>query len=375
LVQACIDYEFIDASGILFPALQKSDQPWAGLPTTLVENSEKLQQVCNRITNQDLVIFLGGVYPGQIEKPDSVYQALARTSAKLGAINVVHIPLHIQPDAPFHAKFIRRVRQSPIAWWEFLSQRFARQIIRMTVREHTLRSLDFVWAGTMVAPISSKIINTNTRIRYIHTYDYEDAKSCQLSSVDEKGYIVLLDSMGPAGPDHGVIGKKTYRMSEIEYYRELRAALATIADSASKEIIVAAHPRAKMGTLDSSLRPFKVKYGMTPELISQAKLVLDPSFSAGVSFAVMSRVPIVFLSSHQFGASVESGQKTLVNLLKTFKVSLCDVSKFDWNNLTVDTDSYVKYENTFIKREGSLEEPFWQQVIQDIRQAAGLNSP
>ncbi|NQV73002.1 hypothetical protein HQ496_07755 [bacterium] len=231
-----------------------------------------------------------------------------------------------------------------------------------------MRSLDFVWAGTMVAPISKQIIDTNTRIRYIHTYDYEDAKSSQLSSDDEKGYIVLLDSMGPANPDHGVIGKKTYRMSEIEYYRELRAALATIADSASTEIIVAAHPRAKMGTLDSSLRPFKVKYGMTPELISQAKLVLDPSFSAAVSFAVVNRVPIVFLSSHQFGTSVELGQKTLVKLLNTFRVSLRDVSKFNWNNLTVDADSYVNYENTFIKREGVLEEPFWQQVIQDIHQ-------
>jgi hypothetical protein len=223
-----------------------------------------------------------------------------------------------------------------------------------------------VWAGTMLAPISNRIIDVNTKIRYIHTYDYEDAKKYLSSQNDARDYVVFLDSMGPDHPDYGVIEKNPYKINTVEYHDGVRSALAKIADDSSLEIIVAAHPRAITGTLDSLFQPFKVQYGMTPELVSRAKIVLDASSSTAASFAVVNRVPIVYLSSLQFGPYINLSQKTLAKLLNTFSVPLQNVGEVEWKNIDVDEASYIDYETTFIKRPGSLMEPFWHQVIRDL---------
>jgi hypothetical protein len=216
----------------------------------------------------------------------------------------------------------------------------------------------------MTQPVSAAIISETTHVRFIHTFDYEKIQRQDIPSPQECNTLVFSDSMGPLHPDYIAEGHNPFSVSSEEYFAIIRNALSFFASSSGYEVVIAAHPRSLKGSLDELYGSFPVFHEETPRLIASARAVIDAGGSASVGLAAFCQRPISFLSSRTFGTTTNRGIKDLARWLR---VPIIDVDSpiTKWDIPEVSHPAYARYVETFVKRRGSMEVPFWVQVTRD----------
>ena len=61
--------------------------------------------------------------------------------------------------------------------------------------------------------------------------------------------------------------------------------------------------------------------------------------------------------------------ESMAHALKKTPINIDTLNEFDWpNELQIDMQSYINYQNDFIKKAGTPEIPFWEIYIKSIRQ-------
>ena len=67
------------------------------------------------------------------------------------------------------------------------------------------RGLDWAWVATNTDSINPYLLQDKTRVRYLHSLDYERVRQLQALSIDSALQPVYLDTMGPHHPDFDLL--------------------------------------------------------------------------------------------------------------------------------------------------------------------------
>ncbi|MFA5099321.1 MAG: hypothetical protein WC547_00365 [Candidatus Omnitrophota bacterium] len=229
----------------------------------------------------------------------------------------------------------------------------------------------FRLAGGSRSAVTAKFpVNSRTRTLWMHTLDY-DLYLDELRnppSVDDR-QAVFLDEYIPFHPGYDYLGVKPFITDAGEYYGLLCAFFKNLEDSYNLHIVVAAHPRAHYERHRDFFQGRPVLKGRTPGLIRNSSFVIG-HVSTSVNYAVLFKKPVIFVTTDELDKSVEGVWihniasffgKRVYNLNKVRGIDLAE-------ELTVDRALYDTYKDSYIKRAGSQDLPFWQIVAQGLKE-------
>ncbi len=204
-------------------------------------------------------------------------------------------------------------------------------------------------------------IGDNTKKLWLHAFDY-DLYLKEINSYIKEGgdFAVFLDQYLPFHPDFIRSGSPFPVTSEI-YYPLLSTFCDKLENETGISTIIAAHPRSRYEDRPDFFGERSIVRGKTIELVRKSKVVIIHN-STAINFAVMFRKPMMFVTTNQLnkgwmGLDIES------MALKVGKepINLDEPLSIDWDKqITIDEDTYSKYENDYIKRPESPKLPFWQ---------------
>ena len=342
-------------------------------------SSRSLREACRRLESDTAVLLLSGVYRGDPDTHVSLIRGLAASRAVLGSVSAGQRP-PIADDSlvpEWTGGLVTRVLRK----WRAIGRdgaevthlarlglgkvSKARARLRARVSPGCIRALDWVWVGTDVDSFDPRCLGEGTRVRYIHTWDFDRILRGSGSAASAEGaQAVYLDSMGPLHPDFPVMGIEV-KVDARAWFSGINRALDDVSRESGAPIVVAAHPCAEPGSLDAHYPGREVVYGSTDQLIGSSQFVLlsDPTTALGmVAFygkpAVVLRPPRLF-DSHL----VELDRYAELLGLETMAL---DQVASRWHPPQADLAAYREFLGRYVKHPGTPMEPFWQVVALDL---------
>lgn len=218
----------------------------------------------------------------------------------------------------------------------------------------------FILAGGMKSNYYSFPVSDRTETLWMHTMDYDIflKESRSLLLTDSK-MGVFLDEFIPFHPDNLYVGKSAYLLPE-EYYPILCRFFDIIEHTYNIQIVIAAHPRSDYDKRPDYFNGRLVVKGKTAELIRKSKLVLS-HLSTSINFAVLFHKPVIYITSNRLQQSYW-GQYIDVMSSQFGKkpVNMDNPGEVNWEEeLSIDERAYANYKMNYIKKDGSVELPFW----------------
>ena len=200
--------------------------------------------------------------------------------------------------------------------------------------------------------VKTKIIKSHSREYDIHIR----SKFSKRSIKNKSKYTVFLDQYLPFHTDAILFKNFNSKVSEEKYFPALNKFFSLFEEYTKTKIIIAAHPKSNYNKTSKNFwygRPFfKDK---TYELIKNSSYVLAHQ-STALSYAVILKKPIFFLTSNEYMKSYDSF--TVHGYAKYFKQPLFNIddikeNDFKSNLKKIDQKTYKKYFNDYIKYPGS----------------------
>ncbi|MGE4293780.1 MAG: hypothetical protein AB7E32_16405 [Desulfovibrio sp.] len=206
-----------------------------------------------------------------------------------------------------------------------------------------------------------------TEILWTHTFDYDAylaARQQPHRPPREDGRLrgVFLGGNGPLCPDvHD--GKAEKRYLTVEgYFPPINRFLDELERQGNAVVTVAAHPRFHMDNAHY-FAGRKAVWGETVNMVRDADFVVAFA-STSISFPILFGKPIIFITTDEFIAG-DRGELIdyIAGMLGKTPVNVSRDEPFDFQAaMRVDEAAYARYINTYIKKAGSPELPFWQIV-------------
>ena len=358
------------------PEVERSLEP--GVSFRRFSESTSLVQACSALKSNCLVVLVAGAYRGEFVRFRKMLRSLSKSGALLGAVSAGHrppVPQGPKSGARFFGVMRRVFRQVQLLHTgrrtlkdlrSLVGQSSLYSIYRLTskIQWRWIRPLDWAWVGTNIESIEPLLIGPRTRIRLIHTWDYD--RVLRQNDVPERTRgPIYLDAMGPLHPDFKALGIAV-RVNTDRWFAGVNSALMRIDRALGQEISVAAHPRATPGSLDTHYPNRSVHYGQTLELVRDASLVVISNPTTALGYAVIFEKPVLVLQGESIFESHANELLQYAGLLGLEVLALDDVPE-DWQPTTVDRKKYSKFRHQYIKSEGSPEAPFWSLLLRDAR--------
>jgi hypothetical protein len=376
--RAGFDYTVLDAGDLYAPELREvyGDLSSGGFVRRILCKQE-LRELAAQFTKDDVVLFEGFTSDPRLSDIDSVYGIMSSSHAVLVAASTGLTQPNLPPFQDV-SHFISRIfrlfadiASRPSEHAPRLGRRLKRVAVSVTRfrsesdrKLQSLRPLDYLWIGHTKDYVSNAIISATTKVRFIHTMDYEKILREHIQPLDECESLVYLDSMGPRHPDSIAKAKSEWLLSPAEHDALIHGALNSLAMLTGCNVVIAAHPRTPRGTIEGLYGAFPVVYEKTPSLIASARAVILIQ-STAVGMAAIAERPVIFLSSPRFGKSVNRFQKDYARWLHASRVNI-ESPIISWTMPAIDDHAYDAYVRMFLKRQGSLPGPFWDQVAKEI---------
>jgi hypothetical protein len=205
-------------------------------------------------------------------------------------------------------------------------------------------------------------IGPNTKFIWAHAFDYDiflENKKLN-DEKNNKPYAVFLDEGVVNHPDFLHSNRESDATAE-DYFPSINKFFENFEKKFNVVVKIAAHPRVDYGELPLIFTNRIEKEKSTIELIKNAKIIFAHA-STAISWAVLYKKPIVFITSHVLNNRFQ-------NLISTFskelKTKLVDMNN---NNLLsslrmyqfIDETSYKRYIELYIKTKGSQEKNTWE---------------
>lgn len=201
-----------------------------------------------------------------------------------------------------------------------------------------------------------------------HAFDYDTYLTTSPSKSPEPAYAVFLDQNLVSHTDVLVTGRQ-HSVSSSRYFPALNHFFDHVEHATGMSVVIAAQPRAKYDTSGQRFRHRQVVFGKTAELVQGACMVFA-HYSTAISFPVLWRKPIIFLTTEELTHS------WLFPFIRAFQerlaAPLIDLDNFDpqyafnqWRH--VDTDAYENFEAMHIKIPNTPDRPIWEIVADELR--------
>jgi len=375
LQDAGIQTQLWDLSPLYHPnstRLPLSDSSWVDL--SRCSSLEDLRALCETLTTDHVVIFIGGLDSASTWCRRQMLRLIFATPARLTTISLGHLPVLPLKDVQGAGQrlrslnFVTRLRDGNR--WRSLYRRLiitafiSRLRLQRRVRfGSAIRPLDRIWAGTRVSGIAQCHTNRATNVTFIHSLDYDFVLNATPAPAFPSPYFVFIDQMGPLHPDVELLGL-TFPLSMEKYSSMVCRGLAHIEAHLGLKAVIAAHPRASPGALESWYNGRQVIYGNTPALIAHASAVASES-STSIGLAAVHRKSIVLMTADVMFPESQMYTHALCDALGTDLLDL-DALEFPPLALEVDENKYRRYVEEFVKRPHTPEQPFWSVVASEI---------
>lgn len=216
--------------------------------------------------------------------------------------------------------------------------------------------------------------NAQTQIIDSHTLDFDltlgQPRSRQSS---QNKFVVFLDEFLFGHPDFLMQGGVFPIQSDSLYFTNLRKLFDLIETTMRYRVVIAAHPRATDLSKELRFGKREIIQWQTGSLVSQSEFVITHC-STSVSFAVLYRKPIIFLTSN------EIDQRRMGSLVHSFARAFgqkpLNIDSFNGSSLSISSVSeplYKDYEENYVKFPSSPIRPLWS-IVKDRMVQDGLIS-
>jgi len=238
-----------------------------------------------------------------------------------------------------------------------------------------IRSADLaLLSGERSLEIARDPIDAKTHLIWAHLWDYDvyiNERNNQITADPSVG--VFLDEYYPLHTDLDYLGISS-PIEADEYYAKMRTFFDYLEKNYHVRIIIAAHPRSDYPETSDYFGRRPVIKGQTARLVHESSFVLAHD-SISINFAILFRKPVIFMTMDKM-QTCEVGRLTtalsieaMASALKKKPINLDSLQEFNWiQEIQVDMQSYMTYQNDIIKKNGTPEIPFWEIYIQSLRQ-------
>ena len=343
---------------------------------------KELTAACRRLEADALVIMLSGVYVGEFASHRPMLVAIMKTQAVFTTVSAGQRPLSLPPEDRRGATrslarlgFVARSLRTHEASLADLTRkgiqrlRAAELVLMWRLTRKGVRPLDWIWAGTDTLSINPDLIGDRTRVRYIHTWDYDRILTRPPETQGIHRGPVYLDAMGPLHPDVEALSMPI-EVGDKQWFALVNEALTEIEHRLGEPVVIAAHPRAPRGLLESRYSGRDVRYGQTAALVASASVVLATDPSTSLAFAAIFDRPATVIRIPPFWWGHWLELQEYVDKLGLEVLDCRSIPK-DWEPREVDRDAYASFMSRYVKRPGTPDSSFWEVVRQDL----SLTSP
>lgn len=217
------------------------------------------------------------------------------------------------------------------------------------------------------------IVGKLTKIIWTHTYDFdkylikENQKILNTRPI-ENNYAVFIDAPSPLVKHDALIPGISSPLTADVYFPSLCNFFDTLENNLNITVVIASHPKSKHSDRPEYFGGRKVYENMTIDLIKHSNLVINRN-STAINYAVLYFKPIIFHTSNQIlKHPVMTNQiNSMSKLLQKTPINIDMLENIDWNNeLNINKELYIKYNNQYIKNPKSKKKFLWDIVISEI---------
>lgn len=232
-----------------------------------------------------------------------------------------------------------------------------------------LKPAKYAFCAVPKSNINLKLVGKSTETVMIHALDYDNYLDSITSSVENTNTIVFLDQNLPLHSDELILPTNNRPTPDV-YFPEMCRAFDRIERIFNTKIIICCHPRSNRSQLTDYYNGREVVIGKTNETIRTCKFCIA-HFSGSISYAVMYRKPIVFITSDSINKFMLERADAINTYASYFNKRVINISK-DFSidvkmDLYLDDDIYQKYMNNFIKSNNSCNGKYWDVVSEKIK--------
>lgn len=332
--------------------------------TRIFMDKQTFEQASRELNAETLIIRSCLVAESQVWKHRDIVRMLSSSLARLAAVNAQTLPnFSPQVRSKAHLKLsFQRLRRRRA--WGSLSRKIIMEFRLGNFLFAGVRPLDWIWTGVDISVFSKILIGPETRISFIHEFDFDRVLENPTPTEKLPEYVLMIDQMGPAHPDY--VWAEIKSQITLNEYRDLIAiALNGIESRLGLQIIVAAHPRAKPGELEKLYPGRQVIYGRTAQLIRSARLVVVADGSTSTHIAIGMERPLIFIKSKQLDTLGQKWNQLWSESLGVPVIDL-DVGVFPDLKYGVDLVRYNSYFSSNIKFRNTPEVLFWEHVADQL---------
>lgn len=292
-----------------------------------------------------------------------VFKLLTKYKVFYGHVTTARTELETSSFGKKYKKSWKNSRFNPFHLYKALYNRIGRKIF-------CIKNAKFVVLGGKSN--SSQYINAtehdeNTKILWLHTWDYERFLTKDTYDNDDKQYCVFLDQYFPFHPDTKTeIGFNFTDEDKKQFVSDMNKVFEHIRNNYNLEIIMAAHPRANYNDKNDLYPNVKIEYGKTAELIKGASLVVA-NFSNSIMFAVMAHLPVIIVNSSVIKKCdyIEGVLLGFSNLTGSFEID--DVSELPTEcEITINEEKYRFLEENYFTSCENNGKTMWQNIMENI---------
>ncbi len=206
----------------------------------------------------------------------------------------------------------------------------------------------FLTAGTIASPLISWLPFA-WRARRIHVASFDCLVAETLNSKARVAgrTAVFLDEAFCNHPDFEILGLKSPVTPE-KYWRSLHRLFSALEAKLGLTVIIAPHPKSG-GPVPAEIQTRMFEKGNTAQLVRDSELVLCHA-STSVSFAVLFRKPLLFVTTDEVERSVYRG--AIARMSSCFALRRVNTDRFKDTDLVpgeVDEQLYKSYEHLFLR--------------------------
>lgn len=344
---AGLEVEVWDVCDLTLPDARRQWHEEAGdVPIERVTTWGRLDALAFGLSRDDAVVLICGTYSPLRERYGGLLGPVLASPAIVGALASGSIP---PPSG----------RQRLVA---DAYRRYAGLRERARPEVAIPRSLDFVWAGTTAAAVARPLIGPRTVVRYIHALDYDRIIDLE-PATPRSDFALLLDTMGPLHPDYVSLGMQNPWAQGA--YEALVAEVFRTCDLAGQEIVVAAHPRAPVGTLDELYPGREIVHRDTARLLGACHFVICVEGSTSLGLAAVQKTPVLFVDDARIPSFVQAVARRFQLALKAPYRAAETICQEPLPPL-VNEQAYAEYVRRYVKRPGTPSIRFWAEVAEDL---------
>ena len=340
------DVEYWDLTNIFFPGILERNYSYEAV--RILNTYKELESKFKEQKNVETIYVLIFTYEYRTLK---FFRILQEYKCKTIFFARGAIPSSVY-STPLRAKLLKAINPSRLK--NFILNKYAAyQKKKGDIKPYDL-ILNAGKLGFVTIGMGSEIEVEKSEFIDINSIDYDKYQdTINVEDIVGYKYGLFLDTYFPKHPDMIMLGIKT--MSPKDYYADINKFFDFLEFKYKTRIVIAAHPKAEDYRTNNPFNGRKVIFNKTAELSRHCDFAMT-HMSTSVSYSVLNKKPVLFLTSNQFKSIMPDYDRWIANLANVLGGSLVDMDNLNdmgINISTVNQEKYDDYKFQYLTSKGS----------------------